>query len=157
VELLAVASALSRYEPITGIPGETRRAVASRLISLGFDDIAGRWLLPEDESDPRVRLARATRALDRGEAATALAAVESLDAGGAAWIRAEALSASGEHSAAADAFARLGDPLRSEAETLRARGWLEQTQAASRDPAELLERAESLRLGLGALLERHEP
>jgi hypothetical protein len=156
-DFLAVSLALSREGLATLVPADSRRAAAARLIGLGLDDLAGLHLLPGDAADPVIRLARAQRALVLGDATTALAQADGLDILGSGWIEAEVLSASGAHDAAADAFARLGDKTRSEAEWLRARGWQQAGSSTERDAGQVLGEAEMLRRNLGALLERHQP
>jgi hypothetical protein len=156
-EFLTVSFALAREGLAAEVPADARRAAAARLIGLGLDDMASLYLTPGDEGDPGVRLARANRALTTGNAAAALAQADGLEIVGGDLIEAEALSASGAHGAAADAFAQLGDQLRSEAESLRARDWKQVLPSASRDAGQLLGEAEMLRRNLGALLERHQP
>jgi hypothetical protein len=157
VDVLAIASGVGRLVPPGSLPAEARLPVAARLIDLGVFDLASGYLSPQDEADPRIRLARARHALSTGEASAALALASGLDADGAALLEAEALSSMGDHRAAADAFARLGDQTRSEAEALIARDRLPIESDETRAPLTLLGEAEDLRLGLEALLERQRP
>ncbi len=157
VDFLAVSFALWRDGHAQVMNADVRRVAAARLIGLGLDDLASHYLLSEDAYDPVIRLARAQRALAVGDSASALAQAEGLDMFGSDWIEAEALSASGEHDEAADAFARLGDTIRSEAESLRARDWEQAGPPPAREAAQLLGDAELLRSNLSALLGRHQP
>jgi hypothetical protein len=157
IDFLAVSFALWRDGHAQVMNADVRRVAAARLIGLGLDDLASHYLLSEDAYDPVIRLARAQRALAVGDSASALAQAEGLDMFGSDWIEAEALSASGEHDEAADAFARLGDTIRSEAESLRARDWEQAGPPPTREAAQLLGDAELLRSNLSALLGRHQP
>jgi hypothetical protein len=157
VDVIAVASALMRLVPPRSLPADARLPIAARLIDLGVFDLADAYVAAQEDADPRIRMARARHALSMGAASEALALVAGLDADGAALIEAEALSSLGNHRAAADAFARLGDQARSEAEALITREVPQTETPLPREPLTLLGDAEDLRLGLEALLARQRP
>ena len=157
VDVIAVTSALMRLVPPQSLPAEARLPVVARLIDLAIFDLADAYVAAQEDADPRIRMARARHALSMGAASEALALVAGLDADGAALIEAEALSSLGNHRAAADAFARLGDQARSEAEALITREVPQTETPLPREPLTLLGEAEDLRLGLEALLARQRP
>ena len=113
---------------------EARIAAAARLFDLGLDSLAQGLARPADTDAPQLRLARARRALALGSPPLALSWLSGLEIPEARLLEAEALSAAGRHRDAADAFGRLGDSDRSEAEALRARDWARLSTAPAASP-----------------------
>ncbi|TYB77887.1 hypothetical protein [Maritimibacter fusiformis] len=94
----------------TPLEAETRRAVAARLIDLGFTDRArglldGGSALPEPED----RLLYARVALREGKPKVAVGYLAGLDGAAAQRLRAEAMAAASDHLGAASEYEELGD------------------------------------------------
>ena len=99
-------------------PATVRHNLADRLLGLGFIEPAFQWL--GNDAGPPARLLRARGELARAAPEAAIAHLAGMQDAEATFLRAEALLAMGQAGAAAQIFADLGQPARSQQAALQA-------------------------------------